>query len=400
MLGLGRARTNREHRSAAENLSAYIDGELTTAERVRLERHLATCADCRRDVETLRETVALLRRVPLKPAPRSFALPASARAVQARRRRWNAAFGVLRSATVTIATVLLLVFAGDAAFTTGLISVPGSRVAREATTLSTAPEEFTAPAEKRVEPGIAEAAPDAAPPAPSEGVAESYAGDEAPSVAEAPPPSETARALQPPRETWPGPKEQPRGGEVGGGEDAGGLGGAGGAGDMGSPVPAVPRPNGIGGGAAPSVPPAETEPQAASEAEAQAESLAQSSGATEAPDEGPQPEAIMAPTPAPTAEPEPTAVPTAEPTMAPEPTVEPEAARAPTSEAMAMPAQPEHGTGEPAEADLQAMPLDRQPESLGWQAWRVLRLMVGLLAGMLLIALAGTIWAGYKRGSA
>lgn len=408
MLGLGRARTNREHRFAAENLSAYIDGELTAAERSRVERHLAACADCRRDVETLQETVALLRRVPLKPVPRSFALPASARAVQARHRRWNGAFTAMRAATVTIATMLMLVFAGDAAISTGLVSLPGSRATSDTAALL-APAEGEALVEE-AQPMIAREAPEVAPevaarPEP-EGVVEPNAGAEA-APAEAPPPPETARALQPPRETWPGPDGQTKGVKGGGGEP-GGLGGAGGGGvDMGGPVPSMPSPSGAGGGE-----PSEGESVAALAAETEAESLAQTADDEEAPAEETQHEAMLAPAPTttPTPGPEPTQPP-------PAPTVEADAAptvaapragdtvtseEAPAPEALAMPAAPEGArAGEPEpEGEVEhVMLLDRQPESPWWRAWRSLRLLVGLLTGMLLIALAGTIWTGYKRGT-
>lgn len=41
-------------------LSAYIDGELSHGQRDRLDGHLVLCADCRRRLESLRETVGLI----------------------------------------------------------------------------------------------------------------------------------------------------------------------------------------------------------------------------------------------------------------------------------------------------------------------------------------------------
>ena len=396
MLGLGRARTNREHRFAQDNLSAYMDGELRPAERARLERHLAGCADCRRDLEALRGTVALLRRAPLKPVPRSFALPASARAVQTRHRRWNRAFAVMRTATITIATMLVVAFAGDAALSTGLVR--GSRApAPDAVLL--AHELVTVPAEKRVEPMTAEAAPYAAPLTQPSEAAEPYVGGEATPAAGGPVPSETARALQPPRETWPGPEGQPQGTE-GFGEGAGGLGGEGGAGggaDMGGAVPAVPRTNGVGGGAES----AEAERIAEETAEVQVESLAESAEAQDTPLGEPRPEALAAPALAPTPTPEPTQAPMPKPTAAAEAEASPVPAL--TDEALVMEVEPQHVApdrgGEAAAQAEPVMPLERQPESSWWQAWRLLRLVVGLLAGLLLVALAGTIWAAYERGT-
>lgn len=58
-----------------ERLSAYIDGELPPAETRRLEAHLATCAECRRELDQLRRLRTLLRALPTPRPPRSFALP-------------------------------------------------------------------------------------------------------------------------------------------------------------------------------------------------------------------------------------------------------------------------------------------------------------------------------------
>ena len=57
---------------AREQLSALIDDALAAAERGAVEAHLATCADCRRELERLRGTVALLRAVEPARAPAGF----------------------------------------------------------------------------------------------------------------------------------------------------------------------------------------------------------------------------------------------------------------------------------------------------------------------------------------
>jgi len=398
MPAFGRLHANREHRFASDNLSAYLDGELPPGERARVERHLAACADCRRDLETLQETVALVRRVPLVPVPRSFALPATARAVQARHRRWNRAFGVLRTATVTIATMLVIVFAGDAALSTGLVSLPSGRAASEGMALL-APEEYGTPAED-AQPMIAQQVLEAAPvsePEASTKVVEKVQV----TPAEPPAPAETARALQPPRDTWPGPTRQAM--EMGGpaeGGQGGGAGGAGGA-DIGGSTLYLPRPNGVGGGAATD----EGEPRATPTAEERVEMLAEPVEAvTAAATEAPQPEAMLAPKMAPAAEPQalaPTAEPTVSAVLSPAADEGAEPAR-PAGEALAMEAEPpqlppDRG-GEPTPEALRTTPPEREPESTWWLAWRLLRLLSVLLTGLLLIALAGTVWAGYKRG--
>ena len=57
---------------AREQLSALLDDALTAAERAALETHLATCADCRREMERLRSTVTLLGRLGPAHAPPGF----------------------------------------------------------------------------------------------------------------------------------------------------------------------------------------------------------------------------------------------------------------------------------------------------------------------------------------
>ncbi len=58
-----------------EQLSAYIDGELSAAERAELERHIPGCAECQAALGELRQVHDLLAALPTPKAPRSFALP-------------------------------------------------------------------------------------------------------------------------------------------------------------------------------------------------------------------------------------------------------------------------------------------------------------------------------------
>ncbi|MBI4506265.1 MAG: zf-HC2 domain-containing protein, partial [Chloroflexi bacterium] len=67
-------------------LSDYVDGRLDHRARERLERHLARCAACQGELETLRQTVALLRALPSAEPARSFALRAAPVRVGAPRR--------------------------------------------------------------------------------------------------------------------------------------------------------------------------------------------------------------------------------------------------------------------------------------------------------------------------
>jgi anti-sigma factor RsiW len=64
----------RRHPFDEEELSAHVDGRLSPAESARLERHLASCEACRRQLGELRAVVEGLRALPSVPAPRSFAL--------------------------------------------------------------------------------------------------------------------------------------------------------------------------------------------------------------------------------------------------------------------------------------------------------------------------------------
>lgn len=57
---------------ARDQLSALIDDALGAEERRAVEAHLATCAECRRELERLRSTVALLREVEPARAPVGF----------------------------------------------------------------------------------------------------------------------------------------------------------------------------------------------------------------------------------------------------------------------------------------------------------------------------------------
>ncbi len=54
-------------RNATERASAYLDGDLGRWERLRLQAHLAICKGCRRYLDQLRTTIAVLRHLPSPP---------------------------------------------------------------------------------------------------------------------------------------------------------------------------------------------------------------------------------------------------------------------------------------------------------------------------------------------
>jgi hypothetical protein len=70
-----------------ELFSAWVDGEATPAERARVEEHLRACGDCRRELDRVRRTLALLRAVEPARAPAGFADRVLARARPAPRPR-------------------------------------------------------------------------------------------------------------------------------------------------------------------------------------------------------------------------------------------------------------------------------------------------------------------------
>jgi anti-sigma factor RsiW len=99
-----------EHERVEVLLSTYLDGRASHAERALVEHHLKSCADCARNLATLRATVAAVRTMPHVRAPRSFALPRSM-AKQPRSTPWS--YPLLRTATAIATFLFAVVVAGD-----------------------------------------------------------------------------------------------------------------------------------------------------------------------------------------------------------------------------------------------------------------------------------------------
>ncbi|MBI2871898.1 MAG: zf-HC2 domain-containing protein [Chloroflexi bacterium] len=114
-------------------LSEHIDGRLDHAARARLEVHLATCAACREEMESLRATVALLRRAPQAEVPRSFRLQAAPRP-SPRSRVQGPLVPALGAASAVAALLLALLVVGDFAglFPTASAPTPGPAALRAA----------------------------------------------------------------------------------------------------------------------------------------------------------------------------------------------------------------------------------------------------------------------------
>src|SRR5512135_3219161 len=108
------ARQN-DHTRAEELISAYLDKRLPAEEKVFFERHIASCADCRAQLETTRSMVTALRAMPPVKAPRSFVLPRemARRSAAQPRRSFLSLYPTLRLATVLAAVAFVVLFAGD-----------------------------------------------------------------------------------------------------------------------------------------------------------------------------------------------------------------------------------------------------------------------------------------------
>lgn len=93
-----------------ELLSAYLDNQLTEAERTALEARLQAEPDLRRELASLRQTRALVHQLPLLKAPRDFTLDASFARIPRTRRilAFPAAFSALSAA----AAIVLFLFGG------------------------------------------------------------------------------------------------------------------------------------------------------------------------------------------------------------------------------------------------------------------------------------------------
>ena len=376
-----------DHRFAADNLSPYLDGRLTPQEKERLERHLTACPDCRQELSTLRETVALLHRAPMRPVPRSFTLPVSVQAEQAQHRRWNMTHSFMRVATVVVSLLLVIVVSGDVLLGQGVIGIPdlyGPRAAKMA--------------EGQREGIELQAAQ------PQEGLTADQATPEVQ-------PTPDVQALQAPAEdavvAGDGEKALEGGGESAMTAEA-------------QPGAMLAAPNTAGeqdGVAAEEVAP-EGAPQ-------QGAPIARSMGTTPASEAAPEeqdraagsPEATAASdaaasTEAETAPEEPVALAQAAPEVqaAPEGQAAPAEEPQPTPEAMAKQEAASPATeGEQApevygEADGQNAP-ERGAEALTasydlspvWTVWQMLRLIALVLGGLLMVLIGGLLWSGHKR---
>jgi len=96
-----------------DSLSAYIDGALNPVERARVDAHLATCPQCRADLNELRYVAQMTRALPLVRAPRSFTLSPEMVARTARPWQFGWLYASLRGMTAVAAVLLVFVCSAD-----------------------------------------------------------------------------------------------------------------------------------------------------------------------------------------------------------------------------------------------------------------------------------------------
>lgn len=101
-------------RNQQERLSLYLDGQLSSEEAARLEKHLAECETCAEQLATLCRTVELLRSVPSPRMPRPVVIPESLIAAQRQTRRLDSAFYALRTSVVAVSAALVLTLSWNA----------------------------------------------------------------------------------------------------------------------------------------------------------------------------------------------------------------------------------------------------------------------------------------------
>ncbi len=101
-----------DHEGVEELLSAYIDGELSIEEATLVEKHLRECSACTQDLETLRQTVNLVRQLPAVSPRRSFTISH----LVVPERPWAWRYVYLRGATALAALLLIVLLAGDLGF--------------------------------------------------------------------------------------------------------------------------------------------------------------------------------------------------------------------------------------------------------------------------------------------
>lgn len=93
-----------------ELLSAYLDGELSRAEQLRVVAHLESCTACRMDLADLQSARAAVRALPILDAP-DWLRPSEPAALELARRHPAASFATAAAAILALAIGLASWFA-------------------------------------------------------------------------------------------------------------------------------------------------------------------------------------------------------------------------------------------------------------------------------------------------
>ncbi|MGB9593538.1 MAG: zf-HC2 domain-containing protein [Anaerolineae bacterium] len=103
-----------KHKRIKDNLSAYLDGRLNPKQAAEVEAHLASCAECAWEKQTLEQTRRLVQMAPRVAVPHSFILsPAQVEKPARRSTLVPLPLMALRTATAAVGILLAVVVAGD-----------------------------------------------------------------------------------------------------------------------------------------------------------------------------------------------------------------------------------------------------------------------------------------------
>ncbi len=113
-----------------QQISAYIDGQLSTTEKERLETRLRSQASLRSGLEEITRTRTMLRSIPRRKVPHNFVLTRAMVAEQARRR--SAWFPVLSFTSLASLVTLVVVSLLSQVRYGALTAAPAAPVAMQA----------------------------------------------------------------------------------------------------------------------------------------------------------------------------------------------------------------------------------------------------------------------------
>jgi hypothetical protein len=174
-----------------EALSEYLDGGLSEPETRDVAAHLATCSRCQADLATLRLSVGSVRSLPLRPAPRSFALPVA-------RSRTPALITWLRVSSGALAAAFVAVLAAQVVLNNGTPPASAPTLQRSTASRGVGSPVDGATAISAPRPQVANPAPPAAAPAASQPAAAPATAPQSPAAPAAPRPAPAGPGSTPP----------------------------------------------------------------------------------------------------------------------------------------------------------------------------------------------------------